>query len=143
MKICLYCSASEENVPFVTGKNKCKDCYNKWFKVYYKTNQDKKQQNRDLVRKNKPKRKQRNRDLVNNLKRGKPCTDCGISYHPHLMDFDHLNDKVANVSYMVINCWSQTEIIAEISKCELVCSNCHRKRTYIRQFGQEAFDKSQ
>lgn len=143
MRTCLYCSASEEDKPFVTGKNQCKDCYNTWFREYYKKNADKRQQNRDLVRENRPNRRQRNRELVDSLKRGKPCTDCGHTFHPYVMDFDHLDgsQKEDGIARMLVNCRSKQAILDEIAKCELVCSNCHRIRTLIRRIGKIEYEK--
>ncbi len=64
-------------------------------------------------------------------KKNRPCADCGERYPPYVMDFDHLGDKVAPVSYMV-PVYGSERILAEIAKCEVVCSNCHRLRTYRR-----------
>lgn len=62
------------------------------------------------------------------------CADCGIrSDHPEIYDFDHIDPstKVATVSTMLLKgTWE--EFIAEIAKCEVVCSNCHRIRTRAR-----------
>ena len=60
-----------------------------------------------------------------------PCTDCGES-DVAVLEFDHLRDKVANISLMIRWCpWRAIE--AEIAKCDVVCANCHRRRTYSRQ----------
>lgn len=74
--------------------------------------------------------KQRKRLFFWNLKRN-PCTDCGIVYHPVSMDFDHLPQykKLSNNGFTAM---SKTRILAEIKKCELVCANCHRVRTWRR-----------
>lgn len=62
----------------------------------------------------------------------KPCLDCGIKYPPYVMEFDHISDnKVGSISYLM-NRVSWKEILEEIDKCELVCANCHRARTYSR-----------
>lgn len=77
------------------------------------------------------------RDIVRKAKEV-PCADCGQSYPPVVMDFDHLGDKVANVSRLV-TAGSVKNLVAEIAKCEVVCSNCHRIRTWNRgQFGPYA-----
>lgn len=59
-----------------------------------------------------------------------PCVDCGEDDFLAL-DFDHIdrNDKVMNISKMVRAQFSLTKIKEEISKCEVRCANCHRKRT--------------
>lgn len=74
---------------------------------------------------------QRNRDLVNSLK-GAPCTDCKTSFHPCAMDFDHRDraTKTKNVAQLVFKA-STTRLLAEIAKCDLVCANCHRIRTFF------------
>jgi hypothetical protein len=71
-------------------------------------------------------------DEINALK-SKPCTDCGGIFPPYVMDFDHIgDDKVNNVGTMVSHGHSRERVMAEIAKCELVCANCHRIRTYTR-----------
>ena len=55
-----------------------------------------------------------------------------MSYESECMDFDHLKDKIKNVSRMFIENYSEEDIIKEIEKCDLVCVLCHNKRTYDR-----------
>lgn len=67
--------------------------------------------------------------------KSKPCADCGESYPYYVMDFDHLpgQQKLFNISDA--NRSRQTprgKLLAEIAKCEVVCSNCHRERTFNR-----------
>lgn len=72
------------------------------------------------------------RSAIQSLK-GLPCMDCGVSYPPYVMDFDHRDGsgKVANVSRLIQNgTWEK--VIEEVAKCDLVCSNCHRIRTHNR-----------
>lgn len=80
--------------------------------------------------------RQRKRSYIQEQKQ-KPCTDCGEEYPYYVMDFDHREDnKLFNVSKMVAKSWNQ--IYTEIAKCDLVCSNCHRKRTYLRSLTPKA-----
>lgn len=66
------------------------------------------------------------------IKEKNPCTDCGEFYPYYVMDFDHIgDDKEMNIANS-INYGNWAKIEEEIAKCELVCSNCHRKRTYNR-----------
>lgn len=61
----------------------------------------------------------------------RPCMDCGQSYPHYVMDFDHVRGtKAANVARMVA--CSIEKLLKEIDKCDVVCSNCHRKRTFQR-----------
>lgn len=75
-------------------------------------------------------RRQARLDLVSKAK-SKPCADCGIEYPHYVMDLDHVtDDKYSNVSAMLS--YSIDRLVKEIEKCEVVCSNCHRQRTYQR-----------
>jgi hypothetical protein len=72
------------------------------------------------------------RDWLYKLKASTPCTDCGIIYPSYVTDYDHIgDDKVMNISKL-INRGSAKKVKEEIKKCELVCANCHRERTYQR-----------
>ncbi|MDD3035770.1 MAG: hypothetical protein PHO93_02515 [Candidatus Saccharimonadaceae bacterium] len=73
-------------------------------------------------------------NIVKEIKEKSPCIDCGVKYPYYVMDFDHLEDKQFNINFL-----SATGRVGalkkEIEKCEVVCSNCHRKRTYERILG--------
>lgn len=73
--------------------------------------------------------------LITSLKSG-PCVDCGKSYPPRAMDFDHLSDKRFQVANMVRAKSTKGVILREVAKCELVCANCHRIRTAKRKVTQ-------
>ena len=71
--------------------------------------------------------------IIDNIK-SNPCTDCRNRFHPCAMDFDHVTgEKLFNIANGIYLKKSDEEIIEEIKKCELVCSNCHRIRTYNRR----------
>lgn len=73
------------------------------------------------------------RALMSKLKAA-PCADCGRTFPPVCMDFDHTErNKVRGVGSMKNE--SPAKLLAEIAKCELVCSNCHRIRTEERRRG--------
>jgi hypothetical protein len=59
-----------------------------------------------------------------------PCVDCGET-DPGVLDFDHLRDKRANLSTLVLSAVSWPAVEAEIAKCEVRCANCHRRRTAL------------
>jgi len=62
----------------------------------------------------------------------KPCKDCGIKYPPYVMDFDHVKGgKINSVSRLASN-GGMEAVHKEVKKCEVVCANCHRIRTYNR-----------
>jgi 5-methylcytosine-specific restriction endonuclease McrA len=60
-----------------------------------------------------------------------PCVDCGEA-DPVVLEFDHLRDKVRSISALVTAKVPWAKIEAEIAKCEVVCANCHRRRTAAR-----------
>ncbi len=70
----------------------------------------------------------RNRDFVDGYKAA-PCTDCGHTYPPECMDFDHIDPTTKRCNVAALSNNSIDAILAEIQKCELVCANCHRIRT--------------
>lgn len=59
----------------------------------------------------------------------RPCADCGGTFPLVCMDFDH-RDPAAKL-YTISNGLqrSHASLIAEIAKCDVICSNCHRIRT--------------
>jgi hypothetical protein len=60
-----------------------------------------------------------------------PCVDCGET-DPVVLEFDHLGDKLFEISQSLpYRNWQS--ILDEMKKCEVVCSNCHRRRTARRR----------
>jgi hypothetical protein len=65
------------------------------------------------------------------------CTDCGYNTHPRALDFDHIgSDKSGDVGRLAHHRIAWDRLMAEIAKCEVVCANCHRVRTWRREQGQ-------
>jgi len=102
----------------------CKECRSDYKREHYVNNKAK------YIEQAKEK-KIRDRQFLNELK-DSPCLDCGGSFPPCAMDFDHMpgHEKVGNVGRMID--FSRASILSEIEKCELVCANCHRVRTHKR-----------
>jgi hypothetical protein len=73
------------------------------------------------------------REFVSRVKSKLACTDCGEG-DPVVLDFDHVHgDKEHNISDMVNGSYSIAAIKKEMRKCEVRCSNCHRKKTHQRR----------
>jgi hypothetical protein len=73
-----------------------------------------------------------------------PCVDCGHT-DPVVLEFDHLVDKRSDVSSLVCHGASLARIADEVARCEVVCVNCHRRRTSARSGSRrqgEAFQPS-
>lgn len=62
------------------------------------------------------------------------CVDCGYNDHHAALDFDHRPGtiKVRDIKSGQQLGW--VALLAEIAKCDVVCANCHRIRTYQRQW---------
>ena len=81
--------------------------------------------------------------LIDDYKLERGCVDCGWRLHPRALEFDHLpgSVKVANIASMISRTqYSIEQIRAEMAKCEVVCANCHRIRTYTRECGNTGWD---
>lgn len=66
------------------------------------------------------------------LFKDKPCMDCGDWFHPVQMDFDHRPGEIKCFSLSQPRIKKMKDLYREIKKCDVVCANCHRLRTYRR-----------
>ena len=76
----------------------------------------------------------RSHAAVLNELRNVACADCGQHFPPYAMEFDHrdANSKRTRVTALVGRA-GIASILAEAAKCDIVCTNCHRARTYDRR----------
>ena len=64
-----------------------------------------------------------------------PCQDCGGSFPPECMDFDHRDPELKSFgigrdsAVSVNDPEAMRTLMLEVSKCDLICSKCHRIRT--------------
>lgn len=109
MKICPKCDTLKKAKDFYkqndrsSGASYCKKCFNQLCIERWK---------------------QKKKDAIKKL--GGKCTDCKKIYHPNVYDFHHLHNK--DYSWNKLRLLSQKTIDAELSKCVLLCANCHRLR---------------
>jgi hypothetical protein len=84
-------------------------------------------------------RQQANVEFLREL-RARPCLDCGSTFDPHQMDFDHREgtEKAFRLTSGGAMLRSRTALLAEASKCDVVCANCHRIRTWRRHTARPA-----
>lgn len=73
--------------------------------------------------------RQKRIDFVHAAKLDKPCIDCGVVYPPQIMHYHHRPGEVKrdSIATLVRNAGIPA-IVAEIKKCDLLCSNCHGLR---------------
>lgn len=126
-KICTKCNKEKPICEFVKNSSKqggygshCKECHRQTCINYYQNNKQKYRQRSKQIRKT----------LINYINDQKinGCKMCGET-DVACLDFHHLFDKSKDVSDLVKNESIKT-IQAEIAKCIVLCSNCHRKLHY-------------
>lgn len=113
--------------------------YNKKYKAtWYKKNR------RRLIEQS-ALRRQEIKDWFAELKSSFKCEKCSFS-HPAALDFHHKEGrgtKKSDVSDLANYGASKETILAEIEKCEVLCSNCHRILHYEDKMGLSSNGKTQ
>ena len=73
----------------------------------------------------------KNRQWFNEYKSKLKCSVCSEN-HPACLDFHHKDRdlKESEIAKLVGHTFSIERIMAEISKCIVLCSNCHRKHHF-------------
>lgn len=137
MKTCGSCQVEKPPTDFARkGKgycSKCRSCQKQYWSEWY-ANPENKAQHIATSRRHSKRDKREFAAVIAGMK-AKPCADCGREYPPYIMDFDHLPgmQKVSNVCKMLSEGRAKKAVLDEISKCEVVCANCHRERTHKRR----------
>lgn len=70
------------------------------------------------------------RERVRQYKLERGCSVCGYKRSYRALEFHHRNgsdDKLATICQMISRRFAWAKIEAELAKCDLVCSNCHRE----------------
>lgn len=127
MKRCGACHREKRNGLFAKKmdglSSKCKSCIRRYSRDHY--DKDKRAEYTTY-------RSLRLRAIVR-IAKARPCLDCKREYPYYVMDFDHVaQDKKGTISTLVRDGVTEQVLRDEISKCEVVCSNCHRVRTHSR-----------
>lgn len=132
-KVCNLCKQDKLLSDFYLGVGKlgrqsyCKTCMYEKVKSR-RTKEINKGYKRTAAQKRKPLR-----ELIKTFKETHGCKDCKKKFPHYIMDFDHVTGtKRNNVSTLIHGGCSKEVLITEIEKCEIVCSNCHRERTWQR-----------
>ena len=143
MKICSKCATSKpESEYFVkdgkTGRlhAQCKVCYREHRKSYAARHYEKYgdiYRERARLRRAKMKRIRQNK-LIEYM-HDKSCAQCGES-DIRVLECDHIDPamKSFSIARAITDGVKWDVILAEIQKCQVLCSNCHKKRT-AAQYG--------
>jgi hypothetical protein len=111
----------------------CKECVASYYSNRYSNDEEYRKSQLERYKKYAFEKRQKIYDIILRYKQ-KPCQDCGISYPPCVMDFDHIDGTTKKSGLAKTgNFKNEEEVINEIAKCELVCANCHRMRTQKRK----------
>lgn len=104
-----------------TDKTKKAEYQSKWY-----------QKNKDQHKHNVKKNKEEVRHWYRELKKTLKCNRCSEN-HPSCLQFHHTdpNVKEKSISMAPHDGWNKERILNEISKCEVICANCHFKEHYV------------
>jgi hypothetical protein len=112
--------------------NRLRDGYQSWcrrcFTAYFRARGD---LHRRQSRGAKAARQNALRAHVLEYLRREACVDCQEP-DPVVLEFDHVGQKSASISALVAHTATKSSLKAEIALCEVVCANCHRRRTARR-----------
>jgi hypothetical protein len=102
----------------------CREC----FRVYLR---DRRQLLIEQTRRAERRRKAEAKAYLLEYLAAHPCVDCG-EVDIVVLEFDHLGEKRAEISRLVEQGLSLRALRNEVRRCEVVCVNCHRRRTARR-----------
>lgn len=123
-QVCNGCLRILSASDFHRGQTRCKECRQEYMRL--RGDLHRRQTRQALLR-----RRAIARDYVIEVLRRGRCADCGLA-DPAILEFDHVGPKRTEVGRLVREGYRLERIKAEIANCELVCANCHRRRTAKR-----------
>lgn len=142
-KTCTDCDETKPIDKFtksIKGKDgkasQCKNCCAVYAKAYRKQYKERNRLSSKKVQAKWKANGERIIDWITLKYAGIPCMDCDGIFDWCAMDFDHRPGEIKELIIGTIGIQKATservaKVEKEIAKCDLVCSNCHRVRTYI------------
>ena len=143
MKDCSKCGVNKSPDQYYIKDSKtgrlhaqCKACYKEHRKTYYKKHY--KSYREQYLARAKARRKRVREEFRTNMLTylsDKKCSMCGEA-DIRVLEFNHIDParKSFSISQAVRLGYKWYEVKQEISKCEILCANCHKKVT-SEQFG--------
>jgi hypothetical protein len=105
----------------------CRTCQSKYGKAHYAANR--RHYIEQEAKRKRARAEKRMRFLLEYFN-ARPCADCGED-DPLVLEFDHLADKRFDIGAgLPDRNWEA--LLEEMEKCDVVCANCHRRRTARR-----------
>ena len=127
-----WCKRCERSLP-LEAFNRCKDGHQWWcrecFKAYFR---ERGKLHVEQVNASRDARRDRAHARVLAHLTSSACADCR-EQDPIVLEFDHVGEKTTEVAALVCGSARIDLIDAEVANCEVVCCNCHRRRTYLRR----------
>lgn len=105
----------------------CRPCRAAYKKAHYAANRER--YVTSAMSRRRRLREERMQLVIDHL-RSHPCVDCGED-DILVLEFDHVQDKRFSISRGIQDRPLQ-DLLDEMAKCDVVCANCHRRRTAIR-----------
>ncbi len=103
----------------------CKECQRKQKVDWY---HEHKEENREAKNQRTMDARNRARQYVLDYLSTHPCVECGES-DPVVLEFDHLDNKDRAISEMIRDGVPLDKLEREMTKCQVLCANCHRRKT--------------
>jgi hypothetical protein len=135
VKLCARCREEKPVEEFAWHRRErgqrqpyCRACQKVYGREHYLANREK--YIRAEARRKRARNARRMQHLIDYLG-SHPCVDCGES-DPLVLEFDHIGEKSFTIGTGFAGRNWQA-ILDEIAKCEVVCANCHRRRTARRR----------
>jgi hypothetical protein len=78
-------------------------------------------------------RKRKIIEQLRTIKAQRTCCVCGEA-DPIVLEFDHKDQstKSFTIGQVAKNGWGLAKIMSEVEKCDVICANCHRRRTAVQ-----------
>lgn len=131
MKQCTHCWKWKEESEFnwrIAGAKLwgiCRECQRKQKVEWY---HEHKEENREAKNQRTRDTRDAARQYVYDYLSTHPCVECG-ERDPRVLEFDHVGAKTKTISEMITDGTTVATIQREIDKCQVLCANCHRKKT--------------
>lgn len=103
----------------------CKDCSLEMGRDWYQRNKDYQKAN---ARRHTTEYRDTLREYLWDYLLTHPCESCGEG-DPVVLEFHHIGEKDMAISEMITRITSVDRLEEELKKCQVLCSNCHRRLT--------------
>ena len=132
-KLCPKCGRTLPNNHFnwkiknIKLASHCKECSRKYIRRHYENN---KKYYLEKARKRNWEIRITAHKYLGPYLSSHPCVDCGEK-DILVLEFDHKDKKrkIGEISRIIMNGGNLERVAKEVSKCEVRCANCHRRKT--------------